>query len=378
MAAPNLDTLPTELLVHISSYLEPSSVACLALVTRRLYIDILHAPFQNLLTHNPKEHFALLHLLAKTRPDLEHCKLCHSLHSLPNLGLPTPSTPSPQNPTLVLIPSPKSDICPVPTHHENEAQSPRFFHLHRHTLYPPLLRSHRAPSTLLNRGTCLSRFSSTSRSILSFLATKHSESPFTATITYSTAARINKATLFFTLATTHKFILSTSLSAGATPFKNLERVLGGAELECCVHCARGGVAGEVRCKLGQTVRGEKGCGCVLRGRGHRCGEHGHAEECVCSVDVEVRVVGARGVEVRVWRGWEHGIGGLEGGGGLGCDGDVGSAEFVIERGGDGNWDGWDGYYAGDLKRDFERRRGVGVVGDDQVVVLERFVAGMGF
>ncbi|KAF2477349.1 uncharacterized protein BDR25DRAFT_347726 [Lindgomyces ingoldianus] len=90
----NLPTLPTELLMQISSYLPRSSIACLAFTTRRIYSDMDSSAFSKVQAGRrlayKKDYIRLLRLLERDREaeGLWYCDFCVSIHESPDHGVP--------------------------------------------------------------------------------------------------------------------------------------------------------------------------------------------------------------------------------------------------------------------------------------------------
>jgi hypothetical protein len=303
---PNLDNLPTELLLEICTYIPSSSSACLALTSQLLYRKIPPSLFRDLPARNLADYKVLLRQLDKDCPHIIICDFCNSLHgrALPSaeeldendyfLAVHEPIEPSGESRNVVL-------------------------NVKRSYLDAVLLRASRAAGTLHNQGLCHSRFTCKGKALLSFpdggaYENGHNSDEdmgFSATVFWNAERprvipRRKRAGPTFTHSTLYKVVLSTALLSGAPRFENMRTVLGTMGIRCCSHCPMGAVESEVICKLEQMFHTEERgkCSCAHGQPEQTCLKHkhvGHQGRCSCSIDVEVKIVGGRGIEIKIWR-----------------------------------------------------------------------------
>ncbi|KAF2187261.1 hypothetical protein K469DRAFT_749090 [Zopfia rhizophila CBS 207.26] len=317
----NLHTLPLELLLEITRYLSPSAVACLACVTRRLYADLDHSSFFKLKSKDIGEHTTLIYLLAKNQPHLTACWSCRSLHSSPSPNFNYTKYISDKIQQYVHLFS-KSILKPS----DNSLWKPQIqlytpnisgpwklkpelvFEISGIHIHFCLIRSTREHGALHNVGSCTSTLDSQGRKTLA-LTSEETES-FTATLKWRTQARVLQGS--FVHMTEWRIILSTPLlsrtfakrepepEARPERFHNLRAALKCIPLKCSDHCSEEAVMREVVCKLNQMLIGATNCVSAQKQPRYRCGEHVHWSS-KFATDVEVLVVGARAVQIKIWR-----------------------------------------------------------------------------
>jgi len=294
--SPNLLTLPTELLLEITAFLPPASVASLSLVSKHLYTIIDPTVFHSLAIKDKQSYIQLLENLQKDRPDLIFCAFCTSLHD----GTPIPPEEIDLDDYFCVVHAP---IPPTGRLREVVING-KLSHVKA-----VMVRHDRSAGTLHGLGMCNSRFAFAGKVLLSFTE-EDADMEFSATVFYEgrhddsggPMSHNRRRWHWFAHLTTYKIVLSIPLRSDAPRFENLGLVAETLGIRCCNHCPGGAVVEELVCKMAQMLssRKVKGCACVNKS-GYKCRNHVHEESCGCPRAVKIKVVGGFAVEIQVWR-----------------------------------------------------------------------------
>ncbi|KAF1997159.1 hypothetical protein P154DRAFT_525138 [Amniculicola lignicola CBS 123094] len=311
--APNLHTLPTELLLNICLYLSPPSVACLTLITRRTYLSLPHTSFPKRMTNTLSEYKALLHYLSTSNPRWAVCECCISLHDKDAI-VPGYANPGGAGLTTMF----RGDLVGLGRAKAKEplikieiGKGRCVYEIGGGDTFLAMLRSGRNPGSMFEKGICVRRFDRSGEEMLKVYGVEKDATIARATkgkvvkakICWETEARISRPSLRFMLLTTYTLIPSFPF-AEDLDFKNLKSILNELSLQCCKHCPASSVSREVICKLRQLLHETKNCVSAQSQPDFRCGEHWH--KCECRADVEVLVENEESgdggkIVIKMWR-----------------------------------------------------------------------------
>ncbi|KAH7115095.1 hypothetical protein B0J11DRAFT_539834 [Dendryphion nanum] len=348
-----ISDLPTELLLHISSYLSPSATGCFALTNRRFYTTAKLTDCHDLKKRDIVEHANLLSLLAKDHPDKIHfCQSCSSLHNIRSWTDEAPSwnlrasgseEMGDERVRVEIMDDEFDENGPQSQVKRNDIRTLR--QASAYQLLPQLEEESSVPAFVFSRPKIVCRFGFDGETSSSVSITEMSNSLFDEDALSEPESDNNRsftATYFlrgYACAQPYKLRLdqkldlrivfskpistTNSIEADDAGLNRLRIALEALDLHCCPHCAKGGLSRQFVCRVRQNVRrgqpslsgregvdGEKACRCVLDDLAEGCVEHrSHTDVSKrgcgrnCTAITQIRVYGGCTIDAFIWRGW---------------------------------------------------------------------------